>query len=279
MSDVMVSPLRPLSLADHAVLEASVRRLLSSRGVVIRVADMLGGLFGSAAAAGWRSLKMPPGLTRQLKGIAETALRRAFDVAILGREQTAWAAGPRAARMLAISTGAISGFVGIAGFLPDATATTLLIMRNIAAIAAEEGEDLMVEESRQACLEVFALGSPGFGEVSEEGDTGYWSARLVMHGRPMSLLLSEVAATYGLRLSQKFASAIVPMVGAASGALVNATFLEHYRAVARVHFTIRRLERSYGAVEVRQQAEQIAESIRAARREAPVRRAATSMVA
>ena len=101
----------------------------------------------------------------------------------------------------------------------------------------------------------------------------------MMHGRPMSLLLSEVAATYGLRLSQQFASAIVPMVGAASGALVNATFLDHYRAVARVHFTIRRLERSYGAIEVRQQAEEIADSIRAVRREAPVRRTAGFMVA
>jgi hypothetical protein len=37
-----------------------------------------------------------------------------------------------------------------------------------------------------------------------------------------------------------------------------------------VHFTIRRLERSYGAIEVRQQAAAIADSIRAKRRQPPV---------
>jgi hypothetical protein len=267
MSELAISPLRPLSQADQATLDSAVRSLMNTRGVVVRVADLLGGLFGSAAAAGWRGLRVPATITRQLREIAETALRRAFDVAVLGRDQTAWAARPNTARAIAISTGAISGFMGFAGFLPDATATTLLIMRNIAAIATEEGEDLNAEDARQACLEVFALGSPGYGDESGEGDTGYWSARLVMHGRPMSMLLSEIAATYGLRLSEKFASAVVPIVGAASGALVNAAFLDHYRATARVHFTIRRLERHYGGVEVRLQAAAIAESIRARRRQ------------
>jgi hypothetical protein len=258
-----------LSLADRLTLEGAVRRLMGSRGVVVRVADLLGGLFGSAAAAGWRGLRVPDRITTQLRGIAEVALKRAFDVAVIGRAQTEWVARPRTAQAITIASGAISGFVGFAGFLPDATATTLLIMRNIAAIATEEGEDLATEEARQACLEVFALGSPDLSE-HDMGDRSYWSARLVMHGRPMSLLLSEVAATYGLRLSQKFASTIVPLVGAASGALVNSVFLEHYRNVARVHFTIRRLERRYGPSEVRREAEEIASSLRPARRRGSV---------
>lgn len=263
---VPVSPLRQLTRTDHAALEAAVRRMTSSRGVVVRVADLLGGLFGSAAAAGWRGLHVPERITRQLRGIAETALRRAFDVAVIGRDQTAWAATPGRARAVAVTTGAVAGFFGIAGFLPDATATTLLIMRNIAAIAEAEGEDLGREDTRQACLEVFALGSPGYDEVDDTSDTSYWSARLVMHGKPLSLLLSEVAATYGLRLSQRLVSVAMPVVGAASGALVNSTFLDHYRDVARVHFTIRRLERSYGAIEIRAQAQLIAATLRANRR-------------
>ena len=260
MSDLMIS--RILPIADRTALETAVGRLMGSRGMVVRVADMLGGLFGSAVSAGWRGLKVPASITHQLQSIAEVALKRAFDLAIVGRAQTRWAADPATARTLAIATGAIGGFIGIAGFLPDATATTLLIMRNIAAIAAEEGEDLDQEDARAACLQVFALGSPGFGDESA-GETGYWSARMVMHGRPMSLLLSEVAATYGVRLGQKLTSAIVPVIGAASGALVNSTFLDHYRSVARVHFTIRRLERSYGSAEVRAEAAAIAHAVRA----------------
>ena len=258
MSDLTVS--RTLPPADRAALEAAVSRLKGSRSVVVRVADMLGGLFGSVVSAGWRGLKIPPTITHQLQSIAETALKRAFDLAILGRAQTQWAANPATARTLAITTGAIGGFIGVAGFLPDATATTLLIMRNIAAIATEEGEDLDDEDGRAACLQVFALGSPGFGDDGA-GETGYWSARMIMHGRPMSLLLSEVAATYGVRLGQKFTSAIVPVVGAVSGAVVNSTFLDHYRNVARVHFTIRRLERSYGATRVRDEASLIADAL------------------
>ena len=209
---------------------------------------------------------MPEKYTQQLKAIGEAALRRAFDVAILGRDQTEWAVGPGRARMVAAATGAVAGFVGLAGFLPDATFTTLLIMRNIAAIATEEGESLDDDETKQACLEVFALGSAGFGESTEEGEASYWSARLLMHGRPMSLLLSEIAATYGLRFSQQFVATVVPVVGAASGALVNSSFVDHYRNTARVHFTIRRLEREYGSIEVRARAEEIATELRIARR-------------
>jgi hypothetical protein len=266
MSELTVSavpsPLRPLTSGDYAALESAVRRMIRTRGVVVRVADLVGGLFGSAAAAGWRGLKVPDRVTRQLRGVIEAALRRAFDLSVLAEEQTRWATRPNRARVLAMTTGAISGFIGLAGFLPDATATTLLIMRNIAAVAAEEGEDLNSEETRRACLEVLALGSPGFGDPDEEGDSGYWSARLLMHGRPMSLLLAEVAATYGLRLSQRLTTTLVPVIGAASGALVNSTFLDHYRNVARVHFTIRRLERDYGSAQIRQQAQAMAATLR-----------------
>ena len=42
-----------------------------------------------------------------------------------------------------------------------------------------------------------------------------------------------------------------PVVGAAGGALVNTAFLAHFRTLARGHFTVRRLERRYGAEAVR----------------------------
>jgi len=41
------------------------------------------------------------------------------------------------------------------------------------------------------------------------------------------------------------------LIGAAAGAAVNLAFLEHFRSVARGHFTLRRLERVHGAVAVR----------------------------
>ena len=41
------------------------------------------------------------------------------------------------------------------------------------------------------------------------------------------------------------------MVGAVGGAAVNLAFIEHFQDVARGHFTVRRLERVYGAEIVR----------------------------
>jgi len=257
-----------LGTGELAALTTAVRDLQASRGLVVRAADLLGGLFGSAAAMGVRGLKLPPALRVKMQGIAEIALRRAFDVAILGGDRTAWLATPARARLLAAASGAVGGFTGITGFLPDATLTTLLIMRNIAAVAREEGEDLHEEEARRACLEVFAFGSPTLGQESEEPDFGYWSARLLIRGRPMVLLLSEVAARYGLRMSEKFALQAAPVVGAAGGALINSVFLDHYRKLARVHFVIRRLERSYGGVRVREEARRIAADLRLGRRPA-----------
>jgi hypothetical protein len=51
----------------------------------------------------------------------------------------------------------------------------------------------------------------------------------------------------GLKLSAQ----AVPIIGAAAGAAINLAFLEHFRSVANAHFTVRRLERVYGAERVR----------------------------
>jgi hypothetical protein len=40
---------------------------------------------------------------------------------------------------------------------------------------------------------------------------------------------------------------MVPVIGAAGGALVNMLFINHFQDMARGHFTVRRLERIYGA--------------------------------
>jgi len=260
---VLAPPPGTLSAADRQELLEAVRRLQNSRGLVIRGADLLAGLLGSAASFGWRGLKLSPAVTGKLRGIAEVALRRAFDVAVLGVETGGWVATPRQGRIIAAASGAVGGFLGMAGFLPDATLTTLLVMRSIATIAREEGEDMGDAGARQACLEVFAFGSPSL-DAAEEGDAGYWSARMLMHGRPLMMLFSEVAGRYGLRISEKLAVQAVPIVGAASGALVNTVFLDHYRNLARVHFTIRRLERRYGTGDVRATAQQMAQDMRLA---------------
>ena len=126
--------------------------------------------------------------------------------------------------------------------------TSLTIMREIARVAQEQGEDLGQEQTRASCLQVFALTSGTNGTTTT--DLNYFSARLMLQGRPLTVLFTEVASRYGLSLSQKFALQAVPVLGALGGASLNSAFLHYYRDVAKAHFTIRRLERTYGPATV-----------------------------
>ncbi|MBB2164172.1 EcsC family protein [Gluconacetobacter sp. 1b LMG 1731] len=268
-----------------AELQRALEKVESGRGVLVRLADLMGGAVGQAAMLGMRGLGMAPTMQAKLKGIAETAISRAFDVAIVGMtplkgEQVvsdssspasaalsssapvasaplatpAWR-GPALQAAVTVS-GAVGGFAGLAGLLPDITFTTMAIMREIARIAREEGEDLSSQDARRACLEVFALRAFPVGASDDESELGYFSARAMLRGRPVVMLVSEVASHYGLGLSRKLAVQMMPVAGALCGASLNVAFLAHYRALARAHFTIRRLEREHGP-EVRRTAESL----------------------
>jgi hypothetical protein len=266
MADFMAD----FSAAELAELRDTITRLRASRGVLVRAADLLGGLIGGAASQAIRRLNLSPTASPRMQGIAEAALRRASVIASRGlpRPGGGLARQPLLrTRLLAVFSGTLGGLAGLPGFLPDAGFTTLLIMRAIAAIAVAEGEDLTQEASRAACLEVFAFGGPPNGptsSIAETPDTGYWTARLLLQGRPLVRLFADVATRYGLHISEKLALQAIPLVGAAGGAAINSLFLDHYTVLARVHFTLRRLERQHGATRVRDAAEAIGRELRRA---------------
>ncbi len=230
----------------RAELAQALATLEGGGGVLVRAARNVARL---AAAPVLRGLGNRMGATAALEKLARTALERAFGVAVLGLPESGAATGPfasaRVAQAATALSGAVSGAAGLFGAVPDAALTTLLIMRQIAAAALAEGEDLRAEETRRACLEVFALDGAG-----EEG--GYWGARLLLRGAPVAAVLAQAARTWSVGLADKLAASAAPVAGAAGGALVNTAFLRHYRRLARAHFTIRRLEREYGAAAVRE---------------------------
>lgn len=245
---------------DREQLTQAIRRLQASRGVIVRSAELLASVLGGAAAVGFRELKLPTSVSIRTRALVEAALKRAFTVALLRPSRPARLPSRSRSRLVAAALGAVGGFAGLAGFLPDLAFTTLLIMRNIASVARAEGEDLATEEGRRACLEVFAFG-PDLG-WDESAEVSYWSARLLLQGRPVVMLFSEIAARFGLRLSEKLAMQAIPVVGAAGGALINAAFVDHYVSLAQVHFTMRRFERRYGHETVRREAMELAQHLR-----------------
>jgi len=71
--------------------------------------------------------------------------------------------------------------------------------------------------------------------------------------------ITQVASRFGIVVTQKLAAQAIPLVGALGGAAVNYAFIEHFQDVARGHFTVRRLERTYGKELVRREYERLAQ--------------------
>lgn len=255
--------LTPLSISDQALndqeiaqLTKALDKLEAGRGVLLRMADIMGGAVGHVVKLGGRSLGVSAHLQEKVQNLANVTVEYAFDMAVIGmninnndfKDSSKYKIIRRSAmQAMVVTSGAIGGFTGISGLIPDISFTTLALMREIAAIAREEGEDLSSEEAKRACLEVFALRSFGnIGRAEGESEIGFFSARLMLRGRPMVMLMADISYQYGLSLTQKLSLQMMPVVSALCGASLNAAFLAHYRSLARVHFIARRLEREHG---------------------------------
>jgi len=255
LSDNLPVPvLSPAPLDPAALTElATAVRLLEEDGFTTRVAALLSRTAGGGMQWARRLLPLPA-LPVQAVALAQDAAAGALRVAVAAATWRIGRTGPHAPAWLRTAsvafTGAAGGATGLPGTLAELPATTTLLLREIARIAAEEGEDVSTEEGRAECLAVFALGAP-------EGEGGYYAARLALAeviggaaglalGDVMPRLIATVAARFGVPVAWKLAGQAVPVAGAAAGAVVNTLFMQHFRARARGHFTVRRLERRYG---------------------------------
>jgi hypothetical protein len=178
-------------------------------------------------------------------------------------------------RALATASGAAGGAFGLAALPVELPVSTVIMLRSIADIARSEGEDLSDPEAALSCVEVFALG--GRAGSADASESGYFAVRSVLaktvteaarfvaergvvnEGAPILLkFVTQVAARFGLVVTQKVAAQALPVVGGLGGAAVNYAFIEHFQDVARGHFTVRRLERIYGKEKVRSEYDLIA---------------------
>jgi hypothetical protein len=172
-------------------------------------------------------------------------------------------------KAMAAVSGAVGGAFGLATLAVELPLSTTLMLRSIAQIAQEEGEDLADPENALACVQVFALGGREAAS-SALTESGYFAVRaalaktmveaaryagnraLLDEAAPALIRFSaQVAARFGIVVSQKVAAQAVPILGAVGGAAVNAAFMNHFQSTARAHFTVRRLERRYGTAAVR----------------------------
>jgi hypothetical protein len=264
-SELVIQDNEALNDADRAALEHAAGLLLAQRASVLRPAAWIGrrvhraGRILSQINAAFAG----PGDSRRSR-LLEAALRSAYTAGTFRLDPAAVTrpSRHRLGRLLAAASGSAGGFAGVAGIAADLPVTTAMIMRAIAATARAHGEDIGSEDTRRACLEVFALGSPESGE--QDVEMAYWATRAAFNHTSINLAISQVAQRLGVVLAQKYLAQAVPLVGAATGGALNYLFMQHYQRMAEVHFTIRELERRRDPAAVRAYFDNVVEQKKAA---------------
>lgn len=173
------------------------------------------------------------------------------------------------------AAGAVGGVFGLPGLAIELPITTGIMLRSIASIAQELGADLNDSGVRLECLSIFSYGGPGHSDDAME--SSFYTARaamahLIAHaaayvagkgpaaiaagvadGSAAALvkLLARIAAEFEVAVSEKFVAQSLPLIGAVTGASINAAFCGYFNSVARYLFKIKRLEERYGEAKVR----------------------------
>ncbi len=264
---------------DWADLQRAVA-LLEAPTLTARMANLVG------APLEFVVKRLPDSVSRRLHGAVEAALHKAAQTALWSMGNTPGRlASTRWHKLAAATSGAVGGAFGFTALLVELPVSTTIMMRAVADVARSEGFDLADMATRQACLEVFALG--GNSGSDDASETGYYLARgftadVVRHlsaelagrvatgqgltlgvapkeaGKLLAKLVERVATRFGVVVGEKFAAQAVPVIGAAAGAALNTMFTDYYQDVARGHFIVRRLEKKYGERSVRAAYDQVA---------------------
>lgn len=271
--NVVVAPSATFTPDDEAALRRAVSEL-NRTSMTMRLTAALG------RQIGFIGLIVPAQIAETINKSADAALRAAMGLALRSLADQSVRDRRRLHKSIATVAGAAGGAFGLAGLPVELPFTTTVMLRSIADIAKGEGEDLSDPDVGLACLEVFALGAdPGVtngGERSSALETGYFALRaalaksvseaarhllsrgLTEQASPLLVrFIAQISARFGIVVSQKLAAQSVPLIGAASGAAINYAFVDHFQTLARGHFTVRRLERIYGAVMVRAEFERL----------------------
>jgi hypothetical protein len=216
---------------------------------------------------------LPPGASQAIAKAAAKSLQIATKIALSTIRNRGQESSLMLHRALAVASGAAGGAFGLSSLPFEVPVSTIIMLRSILDIARSEGENLADPEAALACIEVFGLG--GRTESDKTADAGYFAIRgmlatsvteaarfitergLADEGAPVLVrLIAQISARFGGVVTQKAAAQAIPIIGALGGAAVNYAFIEHFQAIARGHFIVRRLERVYGKDVVRAAYEQ-----------------------
>jgi EcsC protein family len=218
---------------DIAALAARYRR---ANGPLMGLMNRIGG----GVEAQMKSLPAP--VRDQIGRATEGALQVAFGLAAQGAR--APDIGPQGPMIAVMATGAAGGFGGLPTAIAELPVTVTVILHAIRAAAAEAGYDPDDPAIRAECLQIFGAGSPLEGD--DGVNAGLVSARLAVSGSTVAQILATVAPRLATALGQKVIAQAVPVIGAVTGAALNAAYMRYYREIARIRFALLRLGETHG---------------------------------
>lgn len=226
----------PMPAASDLAAEvaALAKRYKRANGPVIRLVNRLGGTLENQLSA------LPDGIRSQLERLTSQALEASYGLAARAPDL-----GQRMPMVAAVAAGAAGGAGGLATAVAELPVTVTLFLNAIRSVARDAGLDPDQDWVRAECLQVFAAGSP---LARDDGvNTSFLASRLALTGSTVQNLIAAIAPRLAAVLGQKLAAQAVPVIGAVSGAALNAAFLSYYREVARVRFALIKLAQVHGA--------------------------------
>jgi len=257
-----------LSYEDQEALRYA-KALLENPGLAAKITGLIGMLIEKALKL------LPEKWAKVVNEATRKSLETALQAALLTLDDKPQPNSWEFLHKLAVAaTGAGGGAFGLLGLPVELPLSTTIMLRSIADIARSEGERLRTPDAKLACLEVFALG--GRRKSDDASESAYFLIRgalaksvseaavyitergLVEEGAPAIVrLITQLATRFGVNVSEKVAAQAVPVIGAAGGLAINVLFIDHFQEMARGHFIVRRLERTYDPQFVRAEYERL----------------------
>lgn len=257
-----------LSYEDQEALRYA-KGLLENPGLAAKITGLIGMPIEMALQ------RLPEKWAQVVNTATKKSLETALQAALLTIDDKSQSNSWEFLHKLAVAaTGAGGGALGLLGLPLELPVSTTIMLRSIADIARSEGERLRTPDAKLACLEVFALGGPS--KSDDASESAYFLMRgalaksvsdaarhiaqrgLVEQGAPAIVrFITQLATRFGVNVSEKVAAQAVPIVGAAGGLVINVLFIDHFQEMARGHFIVRRLERTYDPQLVRAEYERL----------------------
>jgi len=238
------------------------KRLLEKKSIVISMTNLFGSMVETIGHL------LPVSYRESISKANLCAIEKSWDYTISTMTPAHEPSANEKQHIFWVTVSGAIGGVGILTLFLELPVTTILMLRAVADIARDEGEDFNQFDTKIASLEVFALGGD---EIDEHtGETGYYAIRIALQkpleesskyiaqkgmtgmGAPFVVqLVAKICAKYQTIIAAKTVSRLIPVIGAATGAYINVVYINYFQDKARGHFIIRRLEKKYGITTIK----------------------------